>query len=407
MLDRWIIGVADRMSPEAPVPVLTEKYTKYSAGGAANLAINLQNLHDDITLYGAVSPDDDGYKIINLIGQTKIESQILFDSNQTTTKTRLVGQGGQHILRWDREETYTGNLAIEFTNNLKKDETVVISDYNKGTVTQMFMAQVLEKTLNVFVDPKQQPEIYTGCFVVKPNMKEYTEWFGEFTVESAMKKCKLYKWKWLIVTDGANGVHVVGENDYHHYKEDVREVADVTGAGDTFLAVLVYLYIYKKLTIPQACELACYASARNVEKRGVVPVTEEDLNRGIVWTNGVFDILHTGHLKLLRHAHTLGKRLVVGINSDASVKRLKGDLRPINDEFTRKQQLEQLGFIDEVVVFDEDTPLETILQIKPDIIVKGGDYTVEEVVGHEYAKVDIFPIVEGHSTTRIIERMKK
>ena len=115
------------------------------------------------------------------------------------------------------------------------------------------------------------------------------------------------------------------------------------------------------------------------------------MNRGVVWTNGVFDILHTGHLKLLRHAATLGKRLIVGINSDASVKRLKGDLRPINDEFKRKEQLEQLGFIDEVVIFDNDTPIDEILNIKPDIIVKGGDYTVETVVGHEIARVEIFP----------------
>ena len=167
------------------------------------------------------------------------------------------------------------------------------------------------------------------------------------------------------------------------------------------MAVIAY-GIDKGMDIFDACKLACYAAARIVEKRGVAIIQQDDLERNIVWTNGVFDILHTGHLKLLRHAHTLGKRLVVGINSDSSVKRLKGDLRPINGEDTRKESLLELGFVDEVIVFEEDTPLEAITKLEPDIIVKGGDYTFDTVVGNELAKVVIFPTVEGHSTTTII-----
>jgi D-beta-D-heptose 7-phosphate kinase/D-beta-D-heptose 1-phosphate adenosyltransferase len=172
------------------------------------------------------------------------------------------------------------------------------------------------------------------------------------------------------------------------------------------LSVIAY-GIEKGLDIFQSCKLACFAAARIVEKRGVAVITPKDLSTGIVFTNGVFDILHVGHLKLLKHAKTLGSKLIVGINSDTSVKRIKGDARPINDEFTRKQALEELGFIDEVIIFDEDTPLQTMERVQPDIIVKGGDYIPETVVGNHLAEVIIFPTVEGHSTTNIIGKMAK
>ena len=402
MLDRWILGTADRMSPEAPVPVLKESYQTFSVGGAGNLALNLGNLKVDLSLHGSVGTDKEGYKVIELLKDyTSITSNVLFDHSVTTTKTRLVGQGGQHICRWDREEKYTGEYR---SLTLDTEDIVVVSDYNKGVVTQDLMFSLQNN--KVFVDPKQSPQLYKNCFLVKPNMKEYTEWFGQFSYDIARQKLKEYGWTWLVVTDGAEGVHIVNEKENWHVKEDVREVADVTGAGDTFLAVLVYGYATKNMSIPDACQLACYASARNVEKRGVHPVTFDDLNRGVVWTNGVFDLLHPGHLELLKYAKNLGSRLIVGINSDISVKRLKGAHRPINDVLTRKKQLETLPWVDEVVVFEEDTPIEAIERIRPDIIVKGGDYTVDTTVGNKVAEVKIFPKVEGHSTTDLIGKIK-
>lgn len=406
MLDRWVLGTADNMSPEAPVPVLLESNIKFNAGGAANLAINLIGIGNTVELYGSVGADDEGYQLVKLIAQQGVKTNILFDGEITTTKTRLVGQRGQHIVRWDREKKYHGRLGEKFLDNLKTDDVILISDYDKGTVSRTLIESVLTITKNVYVDPKQSADVYHGCYLVKPNMKRYNEWFGAFTVESAAKKVAQYDWQWLIVTDGGNGVHVIGRNEYHHYKEQAREVADVTGAGDTFLSVLSHLHDNKKMSVPHACEIACYASARTVEKRGVVPVSKQDLNRGIVWTNGVFDILHTGHLKLLRYAKSLGRKLVVGINDDESVKRIKGKDRPINSVNERKETLLNLGFVDEVVVFNTDTPLEEIKKVRPDIIVKGSDYTVETTVGHELAEVKIFPLIEGHSTSKIIERMK-
>ena len=406
MLDRWIVGSAGRISPEAPVPILLEKNQKYSIGGAANMALNLQSLNDQVSMFGCVGQDDEGLQLRKMLEETDLNLQITDDQDVTTTKTRLVGQGGQHIIRWDREEKYQGKGAFEkLLHSVITNDFIVISDYNKGTVNENTVKELVKRNCKVFVDPKQGPEIYKDAFLVKPNMSEYEAWFGEFNLDSARQALDKFGWTWLVVTDGKRGMHVINNiGKYKHFQEEVKEVADVTGAGDTVLAVLVYGY-EKGMDIFDACQLACYGAARNVEKRGVAVITKQELHGKVVWTNGVFDILHIGHLKLLRHAHSLGDRLIVGINSDASVKRLKGDLRPINNQETRKQLLLELGFIDEVLIFDEDTPLEIIEKVQPDLIVKGGDYTVETTVGHHLADVEIFPTVDGHSTSSIIKKI--
>jgi D-beta-D-heptose 7-phosphate kinase/D-beta-D-heptose 1-phosphate adenosyltransferase len=406
MLDRWIVGEANRMSPEAPVPVLLETNQEYSIGGAGNLALNIKSLGSQVELTSALGNDKEGYKLLELVEASKLEVTIAQDHKITTTKTRLVGQRGQHIVRWDRELPYVGDVATRFNNNVKKHDIICISDYAKGTVRRDTVANLLSKEVKILVDPKQDANFYHGAYLVKPNMAEYEAWFGKWNQADALRQMQRHSWTWLVVTDGANGMHVLNILDeYKHFVEPVKEVADVTGAGDTVMAVIAY-GIDSGMDIFDACKLACYAAARIVEKRGVAIIQQDDLERNIVWTNGVFDILHTGHLKLLRHAHTLGKRLVVGINSDSSVKRLKGDLRPINDQNTRKEALLELGFVDDVVIFEQDTPYEAIKEIQPDVIVKGGDYTVEQVVGNDIAKVEIFPTVKGYSTTKTIERMK-
>ena len=406
MLDRWIVGEANRMSPEAPVPVLLETNQEYSIGGAGNLALNIKSLGSQVELTSALGNDKEGFKLLELVEASKLEVTIAQDHKITTTKTRLVGQRGQHIVRWDREVPYVGDVSERFNNNIKKHDIVCISDYAKGTVKRDTVGKLLDKDIKILVDPKQDSVFYHGAFLVKPNMQEYETWFGKYDKDNALLQMKKLDWTWLVVTDGANGMHVLNsQGEYKHFVEPVKEVADVTGAGDTVMAVIAY-GIDSDMNIFDACKLGCYAAARIVEKRGVAIIQQDDLERNIVWTNGVFDILHTGHLKLLRHAHTLGKRLVVGINSDSSVKRLKGDLRPINDQNIRKEALLELGFVDDVVIFEEDTPYEAIKEIQPDVIVKGGDYTVEQVVGNDIAKVEIFPTVKGYSTTKTIERMK-
>ena len=407
MLDRWIFGSADRVSPEAPIPVLLEESQSFSVGGAGNLALNISSINGDVELYGSVGQDKEGFKLLELISQTNVNCNASSENITTTTKTRLVGQGGQHILRWDREEQYKGISPQErLVSGLQENDIVCVSDYNKGVVRKDTIQEILQVTEKVLVDPKQTPDFYKGAYIVKPNMKEYESWFGKYTKEKAILKMREYNWKNLVVTDGANGIHVIDEeNKYHHFKEEVHEVADVTGAGDTVLAVIAY-GIERNMSVADSCKLACYAAARTVEKRGVVTITINDLKPTTVWTNGVFDILHEGHFKLLKFAKSKGKKLVVGINSDASTKRLKGETRPINNQLQRKMNLELLPWVDEVVIFDEDTPINVIKKFNPDLIIKGGDYTVETTVGNEVCPVEIFPIIEGHSTTNIIEKIK-
>ena len=407
MLDSWIIGKASRISPEAPVPILKEIERKNSIGGAANLALNLSNIINNVSLFGAVGMDDEGFDVLKILETTNnIDCSIQSDSEITTTKTRLVGQHGQHIMRWDREKKYKGKAQARFLESANEEDIVCLSDYNKGTIGAHLVEKLNNKKCKVLVDPKQGPEVYKGAFLVKPNMKEYRAWFGKFKKEVALVKLKEYGWKYLVVTDGANGIHVLSDELYYqHYKEPAREVADVTGAGDTVLAVIAY-GIERGMDVFAACKLACYAGARSVEHRGVYAIQTEDLKRQVVWTNGVFDILHEGHFRLLRHARSKGIKLIVGINSDASTKRLKGEDRPINNQLQRKMNLELLPWIDEVVIFDEDTPINCIERFQPDLIIKGGDYTIETVVGHELAEVEIFPTVKDQSTTRIIEKMK-
>lgn len=407
MLDKWIIGSANRISPEAPVPVLLEEEQEIKLGGAANLAVNIASLNGDIGVYGSIASDKEGHSIVKLFeAYNKIKFHISFDSKATTVKTRLVGQRGQHILRWDRDYNYEGNEAFDrLYNDIDSNDIVCISDYAKGAIRHYTIPKLLEKNCKVLVDPKQSPEFYRNAFLVKPNMQEYESWFGKFKKETALLKLKEYGWTHLVITDGANGIHLISSDlRYKHFAEPVQEVADVTGAGDTVLAVIAY-HLESNKDIVSAVSSACYAASRAVEHRGVHIVTKQDIQKDVVFTNGVFDILHAGHLKLLKYAKGKGNKLIVGINSDASVRRLKGKDRPINDIKARIAQLEELPWVDEVHVFTEDTPYNLIQKIKPTLIVKGGDYSPNNVVGADIAEVDIYPRYDEYSTTQIVEKI--
>ena len=407
MLDVWVQGDSTKVSPEASALVLKENTRNHNVGGAGNLALNLSNLGADTHLYGSVGNDAPGHKIQEILLHNNIKTYLCQDAGTTTTKTRMIGPDGQHLLRLDKEQHYESE---EPQNNLIKDLTeddvVIVSDYNKGVVKQNLIRQIENKVKRIYVDPKQNPNTYYGAYLVKPNMKEYESWFGKFDPHTAEIKRVHNYWQWLIVTDGANGIHVIGDNVYQHITGNTVELADVSGAGDTVLAIIVY-YHEMGYSMINASELALKGASRVVQHRGVTVVKKNDIEDRVVWTNGVFDILHKGHLELLKFAKQQGDKLIVGINSDESVKRLKGDSRPFNNALIREQQLLQLPWIDKVVVFDEDTPLQSIKKNKPNVIVKGGDYTVETTVGNDMAEVIIFPTVEGFSTTNILEKVKK
>lgn len=402
MLDTWIYGEVDRVSPEAPVVVLKKTHKKYSAGGAANVSENLVNLGNNVKIYSACADDGEGDILLSLI-----KSQKEFDRNHSTTtqKIRMVDTSGKHIMRLDIEDYYYKNNIIKtLTSDLNKNDILVVSDYNKGTVKENTISTLKKHCINILVDPKQHPSFYRDAWLVKPNIKEFESWVGEFTHEKAFLLMKEYNWNWLVLTAGANGLYVFkSTGESRHYQEPVREVADVTGAGDVVIAVIAHC-LNQGLDVYKSAEIACYAAARSVERRGVTLITADDLVKGTIFTNGCFDILHLGHLKLLEAARSKGKRLVVGLNSDASVKRLKGPTRPINSQEKRKAQLEALPWVDEVIVFEEDTPIDLIKKINPDLIVKGGDYTVDQVIGNHLTQVYIFPTMGNFSTTDIIEK---
>ena len=369
IIDKYIYGTSERLSPEAPVPVVKYRREVESLGGAGLVYENLKSLGVDVTLFKTGQP--------------------------SSIKTRVICDG-HYITRIDNDKDADSNAVL--TNVLKSDfsqwDYVILSDYDKGVLdnAKQIIAHINSQGPKVIVDPKRYAYNYEGAWLVKPNNSEYT-------------KFEFDEWQGNIITTSA-GANVVATIDNIEYDIPVAqaEVSDVTGAGDCFLATFVYA-LTKGYTHKRCLELSVKGATEAVKHVGTHIITIDDINDSVVWTNGVFDILHIGHLKLLRHAHTLGKHLVVGINSDASVKRLKGDLRPINNEQLRKEALLELGFIDEVVIFDEDTPQETLEIVRPDIIVKGGDYTVATTVGNELAEVVIFPTVDGHSTTNLIERM--
>ena len=366
IIDKYIYGTSTRISPEAPVPVVKYLSEVETLGGAGLVYKNLKSLGVDVTLLQTEQP--------------------------RSVKTRIICDG-HYITRIDDDKDANSNVVLE--NVLKSDfsqyDYVILSDYDKGVLDNatQIIKHINSQGCKVIVDPKRNASEYKDAWIVKPNYNEFHDLGFD-------------KWQGNIITTNAGNevIATINNTEYNVPVEKV-EVSDVTGAGDCFIAGFVY-GLTKKYSYKKCLQVAIKGSTESVKHTGTYILKQDDLEDIVVFTNGVFDILHVGHLKLLNHAKTLGNKLVVGINSDSSVKKLKGDLRPINGEDTRKESLLELGFVDDVIVFKEDTPLEAITKLEPDIVVKGGDYTFDTVVGNHLAKVVIFPTVEGHSTTRII-----
>ena len=370
IIDKYIYGTSTRISPEAPVPVVTYTDEKTTMGGAALVFENLTSLGVNAELYDALEDH--------------------------SVKTRIICDG-HYITRIDEDKNANSNAVLERVkqSDFSAYDIVVLSDYDKGTLdnAKQIIKHINKFNCKVIVDPKRYAHDYENAWLVKPNHSEYTkfefdEWQGN-----------------IITTDAGHSVRATIDNVEYDIPVESVEVSDVTGAGDCFLASFVYA-LTKGYTHKKCLELAVRGSTESVKHAGTYILKQEDVEDTVVFTNGVFDILHTGHLELLRQAKELGNKLVVGINSDASVKRLKGNDRPINNTDQRVKQISMLPWVDEVHVFDQDTPYELIKYIQPNKIVKGGDYTVETVVGHDLAEVHLIPTVEGYSTTNIIENSK-
>ena len=367
IIDRYIYGTSERISPEAPVPVVKYLREVETLGGAGLVYENLKSLGIDVTL---------------------------FETNQPRSiKTRIICDG-HYITRIDDDKDANSGVMLDevLCSDFAEYDYVILSDYDKGVLdnAKQIITHINSYGCKVIVDPKRYAHDYEGAWLVKPNRSEYTkfefdEWQGN-----------------IITTDAGHSVHATIDNIEYTIPVQQVEVSDVTGAGDCFLAAFVY-GLTKGYDYQKSIEFAVRGSTEAVTHVGTYILTEKDLQKRVIFTNGCFDILHKGHLTLLKEARSLGDKLIVGLNNDVSVKRLKGNDRPFNDITTRKEQLELIPYVDEVVIFDEDTPYNLIKNIKPDLIVKGGDYTVEEIVGHDLAPVHIVPTIKGYSTTKILE----
>ena len=371
IIDKYIYGTSTRLSPEAPVPVVSQERIVETIGGAGLVYENLKSLGVNVDLF-------------NYQGHNSVKTRVICD--------------GHYITRIDDDKDADSSAVLEQIkqSDFSSYDIVVLSDYDKGVLdnSKQIIKHINKFNCKIIVDPKRYAHDYEGAWLVKPNYNEFTNF-------------KFDEWKGNIITTDA-GHNVIAKIEDQEYDMPVEtvEVSDVTGAGDCFIAGFVYA-LTKEYDYKKCLELAIRGSSESVKHLGTYILTEKDLQKRVVFTNGCFDVLHKGHLTLLKEARSLGDKLIVGVNSDGSVKRLKGSDRPINDVATRVAQLEVLPWIDEVHTFTEDTPYELIKKLKPDLIVKGGDYTVEEIVGHDLAPVHIVPTVKGFSTTATLEKINE
>lgn len=458
MLDRYAYGEVRRISPEAPVPVTRVKRLTSVLGGAGNVAANLAGLGVQVYVAGMTGEDDHRRVLEKKLRELGVDYSGLIASpkRSTITKMRIIG-ARQQMLRLDFEEP--GDLLPDEEQALLQwlrkhlDEGldgIVLSDYAKGTCSDRFCQMVITQAraahVPVLVDPKGSDWAkYRGCDLITPNVKEMCEAAGKIVpnvtpalVELAQLARETFDIRYVVVTRSEKGVTLVGKDDVITKAATAQEVFDVSGAGDTVASVLLAA-ISGKLSLADALELSNKAAGIVVSKVGTYPVHKEELLREIladsqpesfdyrpmtwdemarltrtwqqagetvVFTNGCFDILHAGHVQYLQQAAQLGNHLIIGVNTDDSVRRLKGQTRPFNHETDRARLLASLRDVDAVALFGEDTPTELIKKIRPDILVKGGDYKKEEVAGREYARtVEILPFKEGYSTTGLVEKI--
>ncbi|HQT38701.1 MAG TPA: D-glycero-beta-D-manno-heptose-7-phosphate kinase, partial [Acidocella sp.] len=458
MLDRYVYGDVTRISPEAPVPILTVSREVAMPGGAGNVVRNITALDGAAAFVSVVGDDQAGSDLTGLIGgQQGVEPWLLVQGGRTTTlKTRYIALG-QHLIRADREETVelpaklSERLVRIATDAMAATSVTVLSDYRKGVlsteIAQRLIAAAKAMNRPVIVDPKGSDySRYHGADIVTPNRRELAEATGKPVateaniVAAAHELLQRYQFGAVLVTRAEDGMTLVTPQAVRHYPGEAKDVFDVSGAGDTVVATLAAAMAVQ-VPLFEAARLANIAGGIVVGKVGtavarpnellaaITPVTgalrkivtasaaaeaaERWHMRGykVGFTNGCFDLLHPGHVHLLEQCRAMCDRLIVGMNSDASVKRLKGPTRPVQPEAARAAVLASLASVDLVCMFEEDTPLNTLTLIKPDILIKGADYTRETVVGAAEVEswggtVALAELLPGHSTTATLARLR-
>lgn len=467
MLDRYTWGRANRTSQEAPVVILQAERREHRLGGASNVAQMLRVLECEVTCVGVVGNDEAGRSIRQLLDEQGIDatSVLACDDRPTTTKERFVGRAGSglpsQILRVDTEATHALSdreeervvAALEAT--IPVHDAVLISDYSKGVCTPRTLAAAIQIArrhgIPVLVDPGRTQDFacYRGATLVKPNRHETETASGrairrpEDALEAGRSLCDRLQLEGAVITLDADGMALVPRTgEGHVFSTRARSVYDITGAGDMVLAMLG-LAVASGVNFESAVQLANVAAGLEVDRTGVCALTREEIRRElqvhqgnssrkivtreeaarlaaeyrrrgqrVVLTNGCFDLLHVGHVTYLEEAAAMGDVLIVAINSDDSVRRLKGPQRPVIQGRERAAMLAALTCVAHVLEFDEDTPHELLEAIRPDVLTKGGTYQPHEVVGHEIVeayggRVCVAGMVPGISTTEIVQSVQK
>lgn len=461
ILDRYLWGEVTRISPESPVPVVQLVRENEVGGGGANVALNLAGLGLRATVAGFVGQDNNRGRLLAILQDNGIDTGgvVALPNWPTITKTRVIG-GKQQMIRIDREETLQARqqdveaLWHAVSRQIaERPDAIILSDYAKGVLTHDFCCRVIKACrdlkIPVFVDPKGRSfDKYHGATAITPNRAELAMACGKSPhplnglLEAGQALSRQLHLDFMAVTLGELGIALIEQEDISHIPALAREVFDVSGAGDTVVATITAAQI-GGLSRFDSLYLANLAAGVVVGKVGTAPIFWQELlaalstaqalaqsekictleimldrlgewrARGerIVFTNGCFDLLHAGHVKLLEEAKRLGNRLIVGLNTDRSVRALKGEGRPVIGEEDRARVLAALSAVDAVILFDEDTPIELIRAIKPEVLTKGNDYTMEQVVGAEEIKawkgeVTLIDLVEGKSSSGIVKTLR-
>ncbi len=461
ILDHYLWGDVTRISPESPVPVVQLVRENEVGGGAANVALNLNGLGLRVAVVGYVGRDLNRNRLFEILQDTGIDISgvVTVDNWTTITKTRVIG-GKQQMIRIDREvplverEEYAANLLENIFQKMKNGvDAIIISDYAKGVISDTVCRQIIttakDMAIPVYVDPKGQSYAkYDGATAITPNRLELAAASSRSAqpldqlLEAGQDLCRQLHLDFMATTLGELGIALVEEEKVCHIPAHAREVYDVSGAGDTVIST-VTAGMTAGLCRLDSLNLANLAAGFVVGKVGTRPIRQTDLLTAlstaqalaqsekictlkelldqinewrakgdrIVFTNGCFDLLHAGHVKFLEDAKRLGSRLVVGINTDSSVRKLKGETRPVIGQDDRARVLAALSAVDAVTLFAEETPLELIRAVKPDILTKGDDYTIAEVVGADEVKawngeVSLIALVDGKSSTNIVQSIQ-
>ncbi len=460
MLDRFVYGQVDRISPEAPIPVFSIREERSMLGGAGNVARNLVALGGRTTFVAVTGNDKTGHEITSLIGKESLISPFLIPESGrlSTVKTRYVA-GNQQVLRADHEvaapvaEATAQRVAEAALSELAAQDVVVLSDYGKGVLTRATVEAIItaarEQGKPVIVDPKSRDfSLYRGATCISPNLHELANASSielrsdEDVIGAAGALIDQHDLQCMLVTRSSKGMTLVMKNgEVHNIPARAQEVYDVSGAGDTAVAALA-LGIASGLSFDDAAYLSNLAAGIVVGRLGTAVATMQDIKNAlsakheltgaykimplataalqaeqwkregktVAFTNGCFDLLHHGHLSILNFCKKHSDKLIVGVNTDASIKRLKGPNRPVNEEHDRTMLLASLAVVDAVVLFEEDTPLKLIESVRPQVLVKGADYQKHQVVGHEFVesyggRVELAPLKQGYSTTNTIKKM--